>query len=336
MASSPAVALVLVLRLLPHVHAGVPNPNPDKFLIVSAPRDGKIAYARVQRGGRISALDAKTEGKMKTLITAGLTHPQGLAVEQHKRLLLVADQGASRIYAYPLSSDKAELSVGERKVVADGVEARWVAVDGVGNIYFSDEPKNQILKITTDQALRGNAQPQIVYDGSTLQAVSSPGGLAVDSFRTYWVNKQAGTQVGSVVSAPEGTTLAEVKALAKNSDKSYGICLAYNNIFYTQPESTMYALKKSGSPATIITNRLANPRGCAWDGDGTVYVADRGANAVFSFAANMQQLGAAEVVKAVDFQDAFGIAVFAGAHNAKGQAVALLLLTMTLARTLLD
>ena len=55
-----------------------------------------------------------------------------------------------------------------------------------------------------------------------------------------------------------------------------------------------------------MSNKLSMPRGCAWDGDGTVYVADRGANAVFSFAGNMPTLDTALLQKAVDFGDAFG------------------------------
>lgn len=331
-----AAAAVFWGLLLGHsplpVVTGASNPNPDKFLIVSAPRDGKIAYARVQKGGRILALDAKPDVKMEPLVGAGLVHPQGLAIDQSRRLLMVADPDAKKIYAYPLSADGALLHVGERKVVAEGVEARWVAVDGVGNTYFSDEPKNQILKVVTDQALRGAGEPQVLHDGEKTPQVSSPGGLAVDSFRTFWVNKQAGKEVGSVVSASDGTSISELATLSQNSDKSYGICLAYNNIFYTQPEATVYGVKKSGSPAAAITNRLANPRGCAWDGDGTVYVADRGANAVFSFAANQKDLGGAELVKAVDFEDAFGVAVFAGSRQAQmGLATLLLALASALA-----
>jgi len=317
---------MLLLLLAPLLLAGASNPNPDRFLIVSAPRDGKVAYMRVLHGGRSGvALDAKAEAKMEPLIANGLVHPQGLAVEQHTRMLLVADPDAKRVFAYPLRSAEAKLTVGERRVIAEGVEARWVAVDGVGNIYFSDEPKNQILKLVAEQALRGSKmpEPEVIYDAGSLAQVSAPGGLAVDSFRVYWANKQAGKLEGSVVSAPEGTSLAQVKALAKNSDKSYGVCLAYNNVFYTQPERTVYGVKKSGGPAAVVTHRLANPRGCTWDGDGTIYVADRGANAVFAFAADSRDLAEAHVVKTVDFEDAFGIAVYSGA---RGRAAASLLL----------
>lgn len=333
----PGSQLLLLPLLLPLLLAVASSPNPDRFLIVSAPRDGKVAYMRVSRGGSSAvALDAKAEAKMETLISTGLIHPQGLAVEQHTRLLLVADPDAKKVFAYPLHSAEAKLTVGERRVLAEGVEARWVAVDGVGNIYFSDEPKNQILKMTAQQALRGSnanaSAPQVIFDGGSLSQVSSPGGIAVDSFRVYWVNKQAGKLEGSVVGAPAGNSLAQVKALVKNSDKSYGVCLAYNNVFYTQPERTVYGVKKSGGPAAAVTNRLSNPRGCTWDGDGTVYVADRGANAVFAFAADARDLAEAHVVKTVDFEDAFGIAVYSAARRSAVGALLLMSALVALVR----
>ena len=50
-------------------------------------------------------------------------------------------------------------------------------------------------------------------------------------------------------------------ALSKNTDKSYGVCLAMHNIFYTQPESTIYGVKKTGGEPHAISDRLQNPRG---------------------------------------------------------------------------
>mmetsp|Transcript_43274 Transcript_43274/g.123821 ORF Transcript_43274/g.123821 Transcript_43274/m.123821 type:complete len:352 (-) Transcript_43274:47-1102(-) len=317
--------------------------NPAKFLIVSAPREGKISYMRVQRGGSIKRVGTPADSEMKVLIGSGLVHPQGLAVEQVRQQLLVADPDAQKIWSYPLISSGGTLSVGSPTVLAENTEARWVAVDGSGNIFFSDEPRNQILKITREQALVGNSTPAVVYDGTALTQVSSPGGLAVDSFHAFWVNKQSGTQVGSVVRGPAGQTgrallqvqdqhqnaqLQRIVPLSKNSDKSYGLCLAMNNVYYTQPESIVFGIKKMGSEAVTVTNRLKNPRGCAWDGDGTVYVADRGAGAVYSFAGNMRELSAVQISKTVDFEDAFGVAVFSGASTGGLSSVAALVVAL--------
>lgn len=295
--------------------------NPEKFLIVSAPRYGQIAYMNVRKGGTVANLQIGGKrqddpmAKMTPLITSGLVHPQGIAVEQRRSQLLVADPDVKKVYAYRLSSYESKLIAGGRTVLADGAEARWVTVDGIGNVFFSDEPGNKILKISAEQAARGDTTPQVVYDGTSLTQLSSPGGISADSFHTFWVNKIAGTRVGSIVrgSQVSGGALSQVAALARNSDKSYGLCVAYNNIFYTQPEKVIFGVKKAGSPVAVVSNRLTNPRGCVWDGDGTVYVADKGANAVYAFAANMLQIGATELVKAVDFEDAFGVAVFSGA-----------------------
>mmetsp|Transcript_102930 Transcript_102930/g.332085 ORF Transcript_102930/g.332085 Transcript_102930/m.332085 type:complete len:335 (+) Transcript_102930:111-1115(+) len=298
-----------------HVTCAARSASPSKFLIVSAPRDSRVSYMRISHGMQHRSAQGRPE--MKSLIGTGLVHPQGLAVEQKANRLLIADPDARRIFAYPLHVQGDTLSVGKPGVLVDGVESRWVSVDGLGNIYFTDEPRNQILKIGRSQTLRANATPRVVFDGASLTQVSAPGGVASDSFHAYWVNKQVGTQVGSVVRGAEslGTSIlqADVQPIAKVTDKSYGICLATNNVFFTQPESTIFGVKKGGSSVVAVSDRLTNPRGCAWDGDGTVYVADRGANAVYSFASNMPTLSAAQLSKTVDFQDAFGVAVYSGA-----------------------
>lgn len=285
----------------------------SKFLIVSAPRHGRIAYTKISRRG------TRSQASMRTLIETGLVHPQGLAVDQRRGQLLVTDPDSRRIFSYRLHVHGDELTVDQPTVLAEGTEARWVAVDGVGNVFFTDEPSNQVNRISAENIRQGISRPEVVYDGNSLTQVSSPGGIAIDSFYAYWVNKQIGTQVGSVIKgseSPDTTNLASsVQTLASNSDKSYGVCLALNNVFYTQPESTIYGVKKTGSAVTTISDQMTNPRGCVWDGDGTVFVADRGANAVYSFAGNMQDLGAAHITKAVDFEDSFGVAVFSSASQ---------------------
>lgn len=307
------------------------KPNPVRYLLVSAPRESTVSYMRTSHVSLSGGKSEQSSG-MEVLIDHGLVHPQGLAIEPTRQELLIADPGAKKIFAYPLIPGDGVLGVGPRTVLADGPEARWVATDAVGNIFFSDEPKNQILKISRDRALRGNATnaTQLVYDGSSLAQVSAPGGIAIDSFHAYWVNKQVGTQVGSIIRAgesPDASNLqASVMPLARNTDKSYGVCLALNNVFFTQPETTLYGVKKSGGSVVTVSQRLTNPRGCAFDGDGTVFIADRGANAVYAFAGNMQELGQAQLTKVADAEDAFGVAVFSGASRAPVFGLAIMIL----------
>lgn len=71
-----------------------------------------------------------------------------------------------------------------------------------------------------------------------------------------------------------------------------------------------------------FTEQLEAPRGLAWDGDGTVYVADQAGSAVFSFPSG--KLAATQTSRVVDLHDAFGLALLGeqdpGFAEAKGQA----------------
>jgi hypothetical protein len=151
--------------------------------------------------------------------------------------------------------------------------------------------------------------------------VSAPGGIATDNFHVFWTNKAVGTLVGSVVKGfetpPETNVAASVKAIAKNAVKVYGVCLSMNNVFYTDSEAYVYAVKKTGGAIAEVSSKMIQPRGCAWDGDGTVYIADKGGNAVYSFPGNMHTLTPMKLTKAVDFEDAFGLAVISASVQAR-------------------
>lgn len=277
-------------------------------------------YVRVKQGG----MEATSE-KPKTLVGGQLKAPQGLAVDVPRSKLYVADPDLKQIKAYRLYSSGDYLAASDANVAIDNVESRWVAVDSGGHVYATDEGKNLVLKQSLQNMAAGNTTADVIYDGKTVSGVSAPGGIAVDSYYTYWANKATGMKAGSVVkgkTAPELATLQTAwTPIASNSDKTYGVCMATNSIFYTQPDAVLYGVKKRGGTPAVVSDRLTNPRGCAWDGDGTVYVADRGANAVFSFAGNMQTIGAAMVQRAVSVDDAFGVAVFSGGsqrHRALG------------------
>jgi sugar lactone lactonase YvrE len=235
-------------------------------------------------------------------------------MDQKRQRLYVADPDVKKIYMYQLSTRDGELHVaGRRKTVCREAESRWVAVDNVGNVFFSDEPRSRILKLSADRAMRGERSPEIIVDGAVFAEVNDPGGVAVDTFNVYWTNKRAGARVGSIVKGPEtlvaGAVQKSVSVLARKAIKSYGLCLAFDNVYFTDSEKSLFAVKKNGGPITEISSQLQNPRGCAWDGDGTVYVADRGGNAVYAFAGNMQHLKHAQLNKAFDYEDAFGLAV---------------------------
>jgi len=416
----PAILLLLDWCAI----AGAFN-EPFKYLIASSSRTGKIAYLKIPEGG------AYAEGAMVDLIT-GLTHPQGLAVDQPRKKLYIADPDSLKLLAYTLRGDSSgALSASDPTWVAEHVEVRWVAVDGVGTLYMSDEAHNHILKLTPQMMAQGKMRPDIIYNGAMLTSASAPGGVATDNFQVFWVNKDRGTQVGSLIRGPVspatallstngaatgysalyntvnnsagkffyfddtsipgvpkptynaagsatvsvaqyrsgqllwsgrvsiitdavspdanacptcnahgrreplssaedgqwlvgdsvhfvGTSQAaslQVSTAASNVVKSYGVCLAQGNIFYTDDERNLWAVKRSGGSPVAITDQLANPRGMVYDQDGTVYVADKTNNALYQFASNMKILHSQTLVKAADFEGAFGVAMYVDLEN---------------------
>lgn len=285
---------------------------PAKYLIVSNARNGTIGYARMGRTGAC--------GEVKTLIDRQLVHPQGLAVDQKRQLLLVADSELRKVVSYGLTvRDDGSLAVDEQTPVAEDVETRWVSVDGPGNVYITDEEHGRILRVTARQVLDGDTTANPVYlDGGG--AIAAPGGLATDNFHLYWTNKMGGAAAGTLMKAlgvapMNASAMPAPKAmvLAKNAPKAYGVCMALDNVFFTDQEKNVYAVRASGGDVVTVSSQLQSPRGCAWDGESTVYVADRSADAVFALPAPMLSLAEVVATKACEFEGAFGVAVYSSA-----------------------
>eukprot|EP00397_Hematodinium_sp_SG-2012_P042070 GEMP01046470.1.p1 GENE.GEMP01046470.1~~GEMP01046470.1.p1 ORF type:complete len:246 (-),score=59.39 GEMP01046470.1:603-1340(-) len=236
------------------------------------------------------------------------------------------------IYSYKLVfHNGALLQDGTRTVAAQNVEARWVAVDGMGNLFYTDEIKNTINQVPAEKLFLGETTSKVLYSGKEMSSVSGPGGVATDNFFVFWTNKVDGSTVGSLIRAEEhppegGTALSQggAKAVAQNEAKVYAVCLSQTNAFFTSESSKVYGVKKVGGPVTLINDQFVKPRGCAWDGGGTIFVADRQQNAVYSFAGNMRFLAGAHRSKVVDCEDAFGLAVVSSSGAVK-QSLCLLL-----------
>lgn len=249
------------------------------------------------------------------LIDSGLQTPQGLASDQKHSRLFIADPEAKKVlqYTLKLSAGKAvTVQTGFAVAVAD-IEARWVACDGDGSLFISDERNNKIVRVSAQSLLRKDSMPTLLYSGAVVSQVSTPGGVAVDNYHVFWSNKAEGGQVGSVVKGVANRYAEQAESLivlASNAPKVYGLCHAEGNIFYTGAETSLYGVKAGGGgEAVTVSDKLLEPRGCVWDGDGTIFVADRKANKIFGFAGNMRKLTQASLADIVEFEDAFGVAV---------------------------
>ena len=62
-----------------------------------------------------------------------------------------------------------------RQVAAEA-EARWVAVDGLGNLFLTSELDSKVLQITYEQLKQGDTSPSVLYSSATGDFISSPGG----------------------------------------------------------------------------------------------------------------------------------------------------------------
>lgn len=278
-----------------------------KYLIVSSPATHRIAYLTLPSpGGPPTSIEP-----MRVLVDSGLSVPQGIAVDEYRKRLYVADPDLGKLVAYELLQSGDGLTVGSQITVASGVEARWVTVDGVGNVFFTDEATNKVYGIAV-----GTTGATVLYDGSADAEVSGPGGIVADNFFVYWVNKVSGTTAGTLVrglsSSQNISGVPKIALMSKHVQKSYGVCLALNNAFYTDEKNSLYALPRTGGGVPItVSSSLQEPRGCAFDGTSTVYVADRTLHAVYSLASSAEYYNSdTPLMKVADLNGAFGVAVY--------------------------
>lgn len=280
----------------------------QKYLIVSAASTGHIAYLKLPHSGAPAVSDGQA---MKSLVTDGLVFPQGIAVDEYRQRLFVADTNQSGIVMYDLSANGDALSVGTKKTVASGVQVRAVAVDGLGNIVFTDEANNRILKVTNEMIAAGQTTPIVLYSGNN--SVQAPGGVAIDNYFVYWLNKQNGTQAGTLFRGQQTTASASSVSMLATNPKCYGLCIAAGNLFFTDASQNLYGINRASTSrhrTYTISSSFQEPRGCVYDGSSTVYVADKAKNAVYQFAANMEPLETQQMTKAVDLEGAYGVAIY--------------------------
>lgn len=251
----------------------------------------------------------------------GLQTPEGLALYQQgggAGSLYVSDPEPGNIYRYKVHVKwGGRLSAGSQELIADNLkgEARWLSVDGYGNLFYTLNEAGKIRMISVD-ALNGDApmKGKTLYAKKTFSAVAGPAGIAVDNMNIFWANLQGDTKSGTVVKAsaskiqqPTGVTVTDAmyKALARD------VCLAKDVIFITGETNTLFAVKTTGGDLVEISQKLNEPKGCVYDQEATLYVAEKGG--IRSLPANYRQLRASRYVdEVVKIPDPNQIAIFFG------------------------
>lgn len=278
------------LHVLALIHGAAAESR--EYLLMSLPALRQVAYI------------ALPDPTSRLLITSGLVNPKGLAVDAANNRLFVADPGQQppKVYWYQLLEiGKGRLMTdGRQHVACDSCATSWIALDGVGSLYFTGQHvvpppmvtraglfKRDAIALNTGAAV----DPTLLY--STLNTgapakFSSAAGLATDDINVFWANGVKGTAQGSLVKAPatppDADVAASVAALAANEDQVNGVCITPQLIFYTGP-SGVFGVDKTKMTSSCdaetcvqITEGLPDPQGLVWDGDGTVYVADSSLN----------------------------------------------------------
>jgi hypothetical protein len=164
------------------------------------------------------------------------------------------------------------------------------AADVQGQIAANSNMASSSNQITGVTALETAAT---IYQAGTTDHVGVPAGIAVDGSSLFFANQASGYGNGSVVvglaspldanGAEGGVTAMAMHALANSTDSAHGLAVTSNKVIFTGNQHAVYATDLSGGIVTTLTDTLDTPRGLAWDGDGTVFVADEDASMVFSF-----------------------------------------------------
>jgi len=126
-----------------------PQLTPTQFLFVSSPSAGKVVYSELKNFKSLT-------GRTFALVDSGLAEPAGLAFDNDRGLLYVADRGMSKIFRYRVllqessSGGLALATDGVRLCVMQGHPVEWVTVDPSGSIYYTDTGANTINRISFD------------------------------------------------------------------------------------------------------------------------------------------------------------------------------------------
>ncbi|CAD7924318.1 unnamed protein product [Amoebophrya sp. A120] len=205
---------------------------------------------------------------------------------------------------------------GDRVVVAEDLRTAWLDLDHDGNLYFTsgsvvNKIDNSLLKdlfagVLTASDLKTQSEVAAFYAAQQSQAeasnapppvtqpvivqlvsgLSAPTGIVTNGDQLYWGQANIANNTAEIVAAaatPTGPDHRKTKLAYTVQPRIEGVAMNHNSIFFAAggkvlkvPQSNN--MQQNGVPAVPIAENLGNPRGLAWDHDGTLYIADGGAS----------------------------------------------------------
>lgn len=262
----------------------------DQFLVMTLPTLRQVAYIKLP------------DPTLRVLVLSGLIAPKSLAIDTAMYRLYVTDSAQLKVFWYQLSiiGDKL-IQNGQQHIALEGVETNNIAVDGVGNMYFTGKqmvlpPQSPVPGVWRNPAINLHTGvtkvPSVVYTGANTGApakYAAASGVATDNLYVYWANAQSGQTSGTIVKAPAGG--GTPVALSMEEDNARAIAITPVSLFYTT-NAGIHGVSKSKidsscseNSCVLVSSEAKDPQGIVWDGDGTVYVADAAAGKIYSFPA---------------------------------------------------
>lgn len=133
----------------------------------------------------------------------------------------------------------------------------------------------------------GDTSVMELFQASESPHVATPGGVVSDTVQVYWSNENNGFEKGAVATGfadPESSPAGAARSskLTSSTERSYGIAATTSAIIFSDGGGVYGVSKYGGGNATALNDGFILARGLAFDGSGTVFVADEGASTVFA------------------------------------------------------
>jgi len=309
-----------------------------KYLIASFPNLRQVAYCHLP------------DNVWRPLVIGEIASPRGVAVDEQNARLFIADPPNNVIWWYKLSTRHNGLlqTVGSRHAAVEGYSAQWLAVNGVGDLYFTGHQVTGASQPTYDSVFRQDAigiatgnslSPTEIYaranTGNPNAKAWMPSGIAVDSFYVYWGNQEQGRVHGSVVKGSRtniGSLSQEslLHVMSSALEEVRGVAATGTHVFCLSPVG-VHGMAKSAattlldpgqglvaSPPSGEAARPWEPAAIAWDGDNSLYLTDAGGGLVYSLPA--QNAMGHSLTKFADAPNVYALAVM-DFHSAGASAL---------------
>lgn len=175
-----------------------------------------------------------------------------------------------------------------------------------------------------------------LYEAGMSDAIGTPGGLVVSGTELFFGNRVGAQSKGDVVqcmSDPEQVPPMGLDAsgeeetfttvpLSRNAFGVYGVVRTFKHVIFSDQKNNVYGVSPSlgTQNATTLTRSLGAPRGLAWDGDNTVFIADETNDAIFWMGCSTL-MADRPITPVVRFSGPFGLALLKGSDPEFARAI---------------